>query len=71
MIRCVVRRCCPTIAIGAYCGPPNGRPNVAASTPGSARHALEQLLRELIALLEGRVLRRRQRHADDQHAIGA
>ena len=36
--------------------------------PGSARDALEQLLREAVALVERRVLRRRQRHAHDQHA---
>ena len=35
-------------------GPPNGRPNVAASTPGSAADPLQQLLRKAVALVERR-----------------
>ena len=59
---------CPTIVNGD-CGLPNGWPIVAASTPGSAANPVQQFLGEPVALVEGRVLGRRQRHAHEQHAI--
>ena len=58
----------PTIVNGV-CGPPNGTRRSPPRRPAGA-DPLEQILREAIALLERRVLRRRQRHADQQHVLG-